>query len=87
MRHPLYIDGPLAGQDNPVDDNAISVYAGDPGELLDGGQPTRYNFTQYGFHSNGETVIFLVAHLTEKPGAEALAEYALSDAAKRARIA
>lgn len=65
-RHPIYVDGPLEGQDFPAD--SLRVQAVDYGEpdvhsILSGslvGDVVTYELRQFGFHCGGKAVSFWV---------------------------
>lgn len=74
-RHPIYIDGPLEGQDFPADPGVMCVQAIDYGKpdvhsILSGslaGEVVTYELRQFGFHCGGKAVSFWVGSCS--PGA------------------
>jgi hypothetical protein len=95
--HPVYVDGPLKGQDFPVSEPWQRVQTVDPEVMWDGshnpGDPididraiVTYTLRRFGFHSGGEQVmIWLGVSGPGEPDADVLADLLLSDAAKAAR--
>jgi hypothetical protein len=96
--HPVYVDGPLKGQDFPVSDSWQRVqtvdldvmldYAADPSSPID---PSRaivtYTLRKFAFHSGGNVAaLWLACSEPGEPDAEVLADLLLSDAAKAARV-
>jgi hypothetical protein len=67
-RHPIYVDGPLEGQDFPADPGVPAVQAIDYGtpdahSILSGsmtGDVVTYELHQFGFHCGGKAVSFWV---------------------------
>jgi hypothetical protein len=93
--HPVYVDGPLKGQDFPVSQSWQRVQAVDP-EVLSCGNPddridmdqaiVTYDLRTFGFHSAGKGVsLWIGCSQAGEPDAEVLADLLLSDAAKAAR--
>jgi hypothetical protein len=91
--HPVYVDGPLKGQDFPVPAASRHVQAVDPEDYrpaLAGGDgllhPVTYALQRFGFHSGGSTVmLWLGCSEPGEPDVAVLADLLLSDAAKAAR--
>lgn len=85
--HPVYVDGPLKGQDFAVPGSSRSVQAVDPDGWPD--DPARivtYHLRQFGFASGGGTVLLWIGSSAPgDPDAGVLADLLLSDAAKAAR--
>lgn len=86
--HPVYVDGPLKGQDFAVPSSSRTVQAIDPDGWPD--SPARvvtYHLSQFAFRSRGGTVALWVGcSVPGEPDAEVLADLLLSDAAKAARV-
>ena len=89
--HPVYVDGPLAGQDFPVDSaGSGAVYAlqweplnpGDPGSTV--ARPVIYNLRQYAIFGR---IIWVgtLKNWPDEPSDDDLAEHLLSNGAKAAR--
>jgi len=96
--HPVYVDGPLKGQDFPVTEPCRQVQAldpevmhiGDPDAEITGiGMPSAivtYTLQKFGFRSgDGTVMLWLGVSGPGEPDAEVLADLLLSDAAKAAR--
>ena len=93
--HPVYVDGPLKGQDFPVSEPWMRVQAVDPDVMLDGSRNdpvdmnraiVTYTLQKFGFRSGGKNVmLWLGVSGPDEPDAEVLADLLLSDAAKAAR--
>lgn len=91
--HPVYVDGPLKGQDFAVPASSRHVQAIDPEDYrpaLAGGDgllhPVTYHLRKYGFHSgNSAVMLWLGCSKPGEPPADVLADLLLSDAAKAAR--
>lgn len=85
--NPVYVDGPLAGQECPVQMSSHDrvIYAQDPAKPLDA-PPVVYTVRQFGFGGPRGTVAFWVASVETDPDPRDLAEHILSDQAKRAII-
>lgn len=93
--HPVYVDGPLKGQDFPVSEPWMKVQAVDPDVMFDGSRNPEdpidraivtYTLNKFGFRSGGKSVMLWLA--TSEPGepdADVLCDLLLSDAAKAAR--
>lgn len=84
---PVYVDGPLAGQECPVAMSSHDrvIYAQDPAKPPDG-PPVVYTLRQFGFGGAAGSVVFWVASVQDTPDPHDLAEHILSDQAKRAII-
>ena len=88
--HPVYVDGPMKGQDFAVDEPFIGVSAIDPEDPVDEhghSKVVTYTLRKFGFLSGGGAFALWIA--TSEPGepdAEVLADLLLSDAAKAARV-
>ena len=94
---PVYVDGPLKGQDFPVDEPWMRVQAVDPDVMLNPAadpssplDPSRaivtYTLQKFGFRSGDKNVmLWLGVSGPGEPDAEVLADLLLSDAAKAAR--
>jgi hypothetical protein len=91
--HPLYVDGPLAGQDFPVDSATLAggVYAiewpkgGSPSLARQDARNVHYHFRQYGISGHVIWVGTLVAP-PQDPDWDDMAEHLLSEGAKRAAV-
>jgi hypothetical protein len=90
--HPLYVDGPLKGQDFAVPGGSRHVqavdYGGEPWnyDVSLTGQVVTYHLRQFAFRSGGGTVMLWVGcSQPGEPDADVLADLLLSDAAKAAR--
>jgi hypothetical protein len=92
---PVYVDGPLKGQDFPVRAASISsgVNASDYGQdtLAGVGRAgslpvVHYTLHRFGFRSGGSAVLLWIGWSAGEPAAEVLADLLLSDAAKAAII-
>ena len=84
--HPVYVDGPLRGQDFAVDGRSVSVQAIDYDEntltvsVVVSSRMVNYRLRQYGIFGR----IIWVGSLADEPRLEDLADLLLSPAAKTA---
>ena len=91
MIRPVYVDGPVAGIDWPVDLDRLPVSRTITVDLpaAPGGRPrpAQYHLRRFGFTCAGDRVEFWVAATTVlDPPASALVEHLFSPAAKAAQI-
>ena len=90
--HPVYVDGPLKGQDFPVENTWQSVQAcesgSDPYFMAESEiKLVVYTLRRFCFSSNGKAVLLLIGVSGPgEPDVGVLAEMLLSEAAKKALL-
>jgi hypothetical protein len=76
MRHPIYLDGPLKGEDRPVDDYFPVLKVPVPPNITDdlsgSLQPKVISYTirEYALVSGGERVLLWLAYIGRAPDEE-----------------